>query len=126
MDLWWDEARHNYPTSDAHRLVAMARLELATPVTRGVSAGEVHWVRVGIQGSYSFAPNTTYAAVGDVVTFQFYPTNHSVVRGVYAQSPACSGQDCNPCVPYELIHPGQVGFHSGNIITSEGPSVGAS
>ncbi|KIV98312.1 uncharacterized protein PV09_09842, partial [Verruconis gallopava] len=29
---------------------------------------------------------------------------------------------CNPCVPYELIHPGQTGFHSQNFLTQTASS----
>jgi hypothetical protein len=65
-----------------------------------------------------FDPETTYADVGDVVVFQFFPTNHSVVRGDYTASIPCGDKDtCNPCIPYELIHPGQQGFYSGSILT---------
>jgi hypothetical protein len=80
------------------------------------SQPNVHTVTVGFN-NWVFDPETTYADIGDLVVFQFYPTNHSVVRGVYTGSGACGNQGCNPCVPVELIHPGQPGFYSGNVET---------
>jgi len=64
-----------------------------------------------------FEPNTTYADKGDIVVFQFYPTNHSVVRGEYVSAAACGQADCNPCIPYEQYHPDRQGLSSGNILT---------
>jgi plastocyanin len=80
-------------------------------------AAHIHTIRVGFAGSHVFDPATTTADVGDVVIFEFFPTNHSVVRGEYTESEACGSSPCNPCVPYELIHPGQAGFHSDNFLT---------
>ncbi len=80
-------------------------------------AAQVHRIRVGYAGSHVFDPTTTIAGVGDLVVFEFFPTNHSVVRGEYTVSAACGSSQCNPCVPYELIHPGRTGFHSENFLT---------
>jgi plastocyanin len=80
-------------------------------------AAQTHTIRVGFAGSHVFDPTTTTADVGDLVVFEFFPTNHSVVRGEYTGSEACGSSQCNPCVPYELIHPGQTGFHSENFLT---------
>jgi plastocyanin len=84
-----------------------------------VTRPTVHVVAVGPSGDDQFHPNVTIAEVGDIVSFRFYPTNHSVVRGEYAGSDACAGTGCNPCVPYELIHPDEAekGFHSINFLT---------
>jgi plastocyanin len=82
-----------------------------------VEAAHIHTIRVGFAGSHVFDPTTTTADVGDLVVFEFFPTNHSVVRGEYTESEACGSSQCNPCVPYELIHPGQTGFHSENFLT---------
>ncbi|KAH8726685.1 hypothetical protein GQ44DRAFT_771062 [Phaeosphaeriaceae sp. PMI808] len=82
-----------------------------------VDAAQVHKIRVGFGGSNMFDPTTTTAGVGDLVVFEFFPTNHSVVRGEYTVSEACGNGHCNPCVPYELIHPGRTGFHSENFLT---------
>jgi plastocyanin len=88
-----------------------------TPST--VTRPTVHVVAVGPSGDHQFHPNVTIAEVGDIVSFRFYPTNHSVVRGEYVGSDACAGSECNPCVPYELIHPDDTekGFHSLNVLT---------
>ncbi|KAE9969420.1 hypothetical protein EG328_006868 [Venturia inaequalis] len=82
-----------------------------------VNAAQIHTIRVGFAGGHVFDPTTTTADVGDLVVFEFFPTNHSVVRGEYTESEACGSSQCNPCVPYELIHPGQTGFHSENFLT---------
>jgi hypothetical protein len=42
-----------------------------------------------------------------------------VIRAEYAGSSACGDAGCNPCVPYELIHPGEAGFSSGNFLTQD-------
>lgn len=48
-------------------------------------------------------PQVLQTNVGDIVEFQFYPSNHSVVRAEYLY----------PCVPYEDIDKGKPGFFSG-------------
>lgn len=68
------------------------------------TTGEVHVVEVGALGSHTYNPVVTKAAIGDLVIFKFYPTNHSVVRGEYTDSSLCGIDGCNPCIPYELIH----------------------
>lgn len=45
----------------------------------------------------------TLAEVGDTILFQFYPTNHSVIRAEYGY----------PCIPYEDTGVDKVGFFSG-------------
>jgi len=80
-------------------------------------AAYIHTIRVGFAGSHIFDPATTTTDVGDVVIFEFFPTNHLVVRGEYTESKACGSSPCNPYVPYELIYPGQVGFYSDNFLT---------
>lgn len=46
----------------------------------------------------------TQANVGDIVEFEFFPTNHSVIRAEYMY----------PCVPYEMTGKGKKGFYSGS------------
>jgi hypothetical protein len=82
---------------------------------------QIHTINVGKGGNHAFDPEVTYAHAGDLVVFRFFPTNHSVVRGEYVDSPACKG-GCNPCIPYELIHSDEPGFHSGNVLTQTLPS----
>jgi hypothetical protein len=94
-----------------------SRSTASTPSS--ITRPTVHVVAVGPSGDHQFHPNVTIAEVGDIVSFRFYPTNHSVVRGEYVGSDACTGTGCNPCVPYELIHPDETekGFHSLNVLT---------
>lgn len=90
---------------------------LNPPPSSATSTPKVHNVSVGGGGSFMYSPDVTYADVGDTIIFNFFPTNHSVVRGEYTDSNACGQGGCNPCVPYDLIHPGERGFNSGNILT---------
>ena len=83
------------------------------------STPAIHTVNVGMNG-YAYQPNTTYANVGDIIVFEFAPTNHSVIRAEYTEASVCGSAGCNPCIPYELIHPGETGFFSGNFLTQDG------
>ncbi|KAK7518988.1 hypothetical protein IWZ03DRAFT_413950 [Phyllosticta citriasiana] len=77
-------------------------------------------VQAGANG-FNFSPNVTYANPGDTVIFDFYPTNHSVIRGEYANNTkVCGLAGCNPCVPWELYHEGEPnkGFFSSNELVS--------
>ena len=103
-------------------LAAIAALRLATGVfgqtTTTSSSRTIHTVAVGANG-HNFTPNTTYADPGDIVVFDFYPTNHSVIRGEYANNTSiCGVAGCNPCVPWELYHANEdyQGFFSENRI----------
>ncbi|KIX00901.1 uncharacterized protein Z518_09966 [Rhinocladiella mackenziei CBS 650.93] len=60
-------------------------------------------VAVGRAG-HTFEPDVLQVGVGNYVAeFDFYPTNHSVIRAEYEY----------PCVPYELTGVDKVGFFSG-------------
>lgn len=48
-------------------------------------------------------PNVVLAEVGDFIEYQFYPTNHSVVRSEFGY----------PCIPYEDTGVDRIGFFSG-------------
>ncbi|PKX99978.1 hypothetical protein P168DRAFT_245119 [Aspergillus campestris IBT 28561] len=63
----------------------------ATKSTAVSSRGkETHVVKVGArEDPHQFDPHTVVAAPGDVISFEFYPRNHSVVRADYKA----------PCVP---------------------------
>jgi len=50
-----------------------------------VSATVMHIVSVGKDGKLAFCPEQITAASGDLVQFQFYPKNHSVVQGFFAK-----------------------------------------
>jgi len=121
------------PSSSAQS-VTSASATTASPSSTSTSTSSssssgpsVYRVNVGAgggDGGYTYEPNTTYALVGDIVEFVFWPTNHSVIRGEYTGSDACGSGGCNPCVPYELIH-GSGGFHSGNELTQTAPGDGS-
>jgi plastocyanin len=73
--------------------------------TFSVEEGEitVHTIEVSNETHY-FTPNSINALPGDIVTFKFWPGNHSVIRAEYAY----------PCIPYEDVDEnGEGGFYSG-------------
>lgn len=55
------------------------------------------------KGYNQFQPNALNASVGDTVVFQFYPSNHSVVKAQYGY----------PCIPYEDLVVDGEGWFSG-------------
>ncbi|KAI1639553.1 hypothetical protein F4809DRAFT_638578 [Biscogniauxia mediterranea] len=65
-------------------------------------AATTHTVSVGKDGP-RFSPDTVEANPGDVVQFDFCPTNHSVARAGFSY----------PCIPYEFAPVGGEGFWSG-------------
>ncbi|KAK3695100.1 hypothetical protein B0T22DRAFT_93477 [Podospora appendiculata] len=85
-----------------------------TPNTSGSAATQttaptIVNIEVGANG-FLFTPNTSYAKVGDILRFNFYPGGHTVVRAAFKF----------PCTPYEYINTLQKGFYSG---TSYNPQV---
>ena len=63
----------------------------------------VHTITVG-EEQHFFTPNSINALPGDIVTFRFWPGNHSVIRSEFGY----------PCIPYEeLGDSGKAGFYSG-------------
>lgn len=64
---------------------------------------QVHTVKVG-SGGFKYEPaELRNVSVGDTITFEFYPPDHSVARAEYM----------SPCVPYEYTGRDKVGFWSG-------------
>ncbi|KAJ6569362.1 Cupredoxin [Mycena capillaripes] len=62
-----------------------------------------HLIKVGADG-LSYTPSNISAAIGDTVTFEFHPKNHTVTQSSFLQ----------PCKPLaETSTTGQVGFKSG-------------
>ncbi|KAI1384817.1 uncharacterized protein F4822DRAFT_374273 [Hypoxylon trugodes] len=82
------------PTVEESNLVA-ARTDSSTATT--------HTVRVGLQ--HDFQPDTITANIGDIIRFNFYPKNHSVVRADFKK----------PCIPWELTNDPSESFFSGPI-----------
>lgn len=88
-----------------HALQGNTCLALSTSQPSQASSNAVrptHTVAVG-KADHKFDPNVVQAGVGDIVEFQFFPTNHSVVRSEYEF----------PCIPYEMTGEGKAGFFSG-------------
>lgn len=63
----------------------------------------IHYIDVSNRTHY-FTPNSINALPGDIVSFKFWPGNHSVIRADYGY----------PCVPYEDFDGNEGGgFYSG-------------
>jgi plastocyanin len=71
------------------------------PSKTSKSAAATWTITVG-KAEHKFQPDTVQAEVGDLIVYDFFPPNHSVVRAEYGY----------PCVPYELTGKGKVGFFS--------------
>lgn len=64
---------------------------------------QVHNIKVGV-GGFQFDPaELEDVKVGDTVTFEFYPPDHSVARAEFG----------SPCIPYEYTGREKQGFWSG-------------
>ncbi|KAJ8105539.1 hypothetical protein OPT61_g10113 [Boeremia exigua] len=87
---------------------ATAALSSPAPTIRESSSStssslpQTHTIQVGLL-DHKMRPDTTKAAVGDIIEFDFYPVNHSIVRAEYGF----------PCIPYEMTGSGKKGFFSG-------------
>lgn len=63
-----------------------------------------HRIIVGVDGQLAYSPANISAAIGDTVTFEFHPKNHTVTQSSFL----------NPCKALaETSTTGQVGFKSG-------------
>ncbi|KAL7268894.1 hypothetical protein RUND412_008463 [Rhizina undulata] len=71
----------------------------ASATSSAASGAVTHVVSVA-KANFQFTPNTINASIGDIIRFEFYPVNHSVVRMDYN----------SPCVPYGLVNPGYTGW----------------
>jgi plastocyanin len=64
---------------------------------------KVHLIKAGA-GGFKFTPQEIHdVAVGDIVSWEFYPPDHSVARAEFGSA----------CVPYEETGKDKVGFWSG-------------
>ncbi|KUJ17638.1 uncharacterized protein LY89DRAFT_538744, partial [Mollisia scopiformis] len=70
------------------------------------AAATTHEIAAGLHG-LTYTPNTTFASIGDTVTFTFYPYSHNVVQGPFS-APCTSGNN--------------TGIYSSFIPSSSGPS----
>jgi plastocyanin len=72
-----------------------------------------HLIRVGADG-LTYTPSNISAALGDTVTFEFHPKNHTVTQSSFLQ----------PCKALgDTSTTGQVGFKSGLYVVSFLPSL---
>jgi plastocyanin len=80
---------------------------LSTTETTGIATGaldtpRIHLVKAG-SGSFQFEPDVlSNVSVGDIVTFEFYPPDHSVARAEFGSA----------CMPYEYTGKNKIGFWS--------------
>ncbi|KAF1844705.1 uncharacterized protein K460DRAFT_376345 [Cucurbitaria berberidis CBS 394.84] len=73
-----------------------------SPSSTASKGPKVHLIQAG-QGGFKFTPQSvSNVAVGDTVTFEFYPPDHSVARAEFESA----------CVPYEYTGKGKTGFWS--------------
>lgn len=84
---------------------------LASAALLSLAGAAKHIVDVGKNGVLAFTPNSTVAAVGDIVEFHYYPKDHSVVQTSFA----------SPC-QFNLPNP----FFSGFMPTTSGEAVSQS
>lgn len=75
-----------------------------SPVATQTSAAgaRVHMVKAGAGGFHFEPAELTNVSVGDIITFEFYPPDHSVARAEYGSA----------CVPYEYTGRDRTGFWS--------------
>ncbi|KAF2260871.1 hypothetical protein CC78DRAFT_547197 [Lojkania enalia] len=81
--------------------LVVAQDSSTTPTATSSALAQTYTIQVGID--HKFKPEVTQAEAGDLIKFEFFPTNHSVVRAEYEF----------PCIPYEMTGRGKVGFFSG-------------
>lgn len=79
----------------------VAQVVTPSPSATSSAPAQTHTISVGID--HKFKPDVTQAEIGDIINFQFFPPNHSVVRAEYEF----------PCIPYEMTGRGKIGFFSG-------------
>ena len=95
------------PTGAVVRPAPSSFMSDTTPSSTSNNPPATHTVQVGAkQNPHQYSPHTINATVGDVILFEFYPTNHSVVKADYLA----------PCVPAEknVFYSGPFNDFSGN------------
>ncbi|GLB43081.1 hypothetical protein LshimejAT787_1205300 [Lyophyllum shimeji] len=80
-----------------------------TPPPTPAPQPQDHKIVVGADGRLAYSPANITAAIGDTVTFEFHPKNHTVTQSSFL----------NPCKPLDQTSTtGQVGFKSGFVPVS--------
>ncbi|KAL1863605.1 hypothetical protein Plec18170_000443 [Paecilomyces lecythidis] len=75
----------------------------ASSMNSGSGTVKVHPVKVGWNDTLTFSPDQLNVNPGEMVQFQFYPKNHSVVQSTFN----------DPCTPMAKSMPGMTGIMSG-------------
>jgi plastocyanin len=76
--------------------------ETANTATSVLNEPRIHLVKAGA-GGFHFEPDVlSNVSVGDIVTFEFYPPDHSVARAEFGSA----------CMPYEYTGKNKIGFWS--------------
>lgn len=87
-------------TTDSSTQTASGSIASSTPTSS--SEPKVHLIKAGA-GGFKFTPQEIHnVSVGDIVSWEFYPPDHSVARAEYNSA----------CVPYEYTGKDKVGFWS--------------
>lgn len=97
--------RNKYPSLTPIVIMHFTTVISGALLSAAIVSAKTIEVQVGSSG-LTFTPNNVTAAVGDEVQFTFYPADHNVVQGSFA----------NPCMPMDG------GFYSGFMPTSSGPA----
>ncbi|MCJ1404077.1 hypothetical protein MMC11_007302 [Xylographa trunciseda] len=87
----------------------MKLLLLSLGLASALAQNTTHRVTVGADGKLAYNPTTVFANTGDLVQFEFYPSNHSVTQS----------NPNTPCVPLST------GFFSGFIYEANGSATAA-
>ena len=100
----------------AQDAISIVTLAVQTPVSSAIASvtaaistpassnnPQIHTIKVGAGGFHFQPQQLSNVAVGDTVTFEFYPPDHSVARAEFGSA----------CVPYESTGKGRLGFWSG-------------
>jgi hypothetical protein len=78
-----DSAATTITTGTGSAATQSANTTTADPITKTIAVG---------LGGHIFSPSVVQLSPSNFVEFQFYPTNHSVIRAEYKF----------PCIPYEM------------------------
>ncbi|KAF2999740.1 hypothetical protein E8E13_004543 [Curvularia kusanoi] len=97
-----DASSSGLATSIASTLPSPSPTTLNSATSTSSLVPQTHTIQVGLL-DHKIRPETTEAAIGDLIEFDFYPLNHSIVRAEYGF----------PCIPYEMTGSDKKGFFSG-------------
>lgn len=79
-----------------------ASIKDATALTSAVQLVD-HKIIVGVDEKFVYNPANISVSIGDTVTFEFHPKNHTATQSSFL----------NPCKPLHETSTSQIGFKSG-------------